>query len=214
MSSGARIGLQTLEEAAEDTQRILRERDAELRRMDPSLSGRDAQTVYRDASGRRVNVETLEAERLAKQRAEEEKKLAQLEANKGEVQKREAEERRARMMEFKDVPLAIYKEDKVLNEKLKEEERWADPMLPYLMKKKNKKKKKKSKKDGDRDDEDVPAKPAYKGPIGPPNRFDIAPGHRWDGVDRSNGFEREYFARMAENKWKEAEAYKWSVEDM
>lgn len=56
-------------------------------------------------------------------------------------------------------------------------------------------------------------RPTYKGSF-PPNRFSIRPGYRWDGIDRSNGFEQSWFAREA-NKVAIAEvAYKWSVEDM
>lgn len=56
--------------------------------------------------------------------------------------------------------------------------------------------------------------PRYKGPAPPPNRFNIMPGYRWDGVDRSNGFESKYFSSISNKKAVSADAYKWSVEDM
>jgi len=57
-------------------------------------------------------------------------------------------------------------------------------------------------------------KPTYQGPEPPPNRFGIRPGYRWDGVDRSNGFEKLFFTKLSDKKAIKDIAYKWSVEDM
>ena len=56
-------------------------------------------------------------------------------------------------------------------------------------------------------------RPSYRGVV-PPNRFGVRPGYRWDGVDRSNGFEKTWFATQSNKKAIADEAYKWSVEDM
>ncbi|KAF9957406.1 Pre-mRNA-splicing factor cwc26 [Mortierella alpina] len=171
-----------------------------MRALDPTKTGRDADTVYRDASGRKVDRVQEKIEKAEAARREIEKQEQQMEWGKGIVQREAEVDRKRREEEEKLKPLARYKDDAELNEELKERDRWNDPAAKFLT---GVKKSKKA----------APKYPLYQGNI-PPNRFNIRPGYRWDGVDRSIGFEQEYFQRMNTKKHNAMEAHMWSVEDM
>lgn len=84
------------------------------------------------------------------------------------------------------------------NDDIRNVERWNDPGNQFIGTK--------SKKQSN--------KPQYKGPQPPPNRFNIPPGFRWDGVDRSNGFESKLFGSINNKNIKVYQHNKWSAEDM
>uniref|UniRef100_A0A8C7ALL6 BUD13 homolog n=1 Tax=Neovison vison TaxID=452646 RepID=A0A8C7ALL6_NEOVI len=161
-----------------------------------------AETVFRDKSGRKRNLklERLEQRRKAEKDSERDELYAQW--GKGLAQSRQQQQNVEDAVKEMQKPLARYIDDEDLDRMLREQEREGDPMASFI--KKSKAKENKNKK----------VRPRYSGPAPPPNRFNIWPGYRWDGVDRSNGFEQKRFARLASKKAVEELAYKWSVEDM
>ncbi|KAG2187002.1 hypothetical protein INT44_003230 [Umbelopsis vinacea] len=198
MSSGHRVGLQTTEQIKAETIRLKKQRDKEMRELDPTISGRDATTVYRDKSGRKFDVGILKAEEARRKKEELEKEERMMEWGKGLVQREEKAAEQKRLEEEKNKPLARYADDREFNDELKERELWNDPAAQFLSASKKKKKSR---------------RPTYQGQWAP-NRFGIPPGYRWDGVDRSNGFEKDYFLRQNARSARDAEAHAWSVEDM
>ncbi|XP_072885934.1 BUD13 homolog [Hemitrygon akajei] len=199
MLSGGQAGLvstDTLRKEKEDRRK--RERAAEHLADD----SRNAVTVFRDKLGKKRD---LDQERL-EQKKKEEEKAAKLEKyaqwGKGVAQKEQQKQNIEDALYEMQKPLARHIDDEDLDRLLRERERDGDPMAGLIRKKKEKEVKNKNE------------KPRYNGPAPPPNRFNLYPGYRWDGVDRSNGFEKKRFARLAEKKAVQEIAYKWSVEDM
>lgn len=93
------------------------------------------------------------------------------------------------------------KSDLETDMELRGREMAADPMLEYFREKNREKQGLAS------------SKPVYKGHY-PPNRYNIRPGHRWDGVDRSNGHEKKLLERQASLKANEEESYRNATRDM
>uniref|UniRef100_A0AAQ6INY8 BUD13 homolog n=1 Tax=Anabas testudineus TaxID=64144 RepID=A0AAQ6INY8_ANATE len=198
MLSGGKAGLVSVD--------VLRKEQEENRRRERKNQpledeSRNAQTVFRDKSGKRrdLDSEREEQKKKAGEKAAKDEKYAQwgkgLAQNQMEQQKLEDALREAQK------PLARHYDDEDLDRMLREQEREGDPMAAMLRRKKER-------------NVNAQEKPRYKGPAPPPNRFNIQPGYRWDGVDRSNGFEQKRYTRMADKKAVQEAAYKWSVEDM
>lgn len=202
MASGAMAGLQSADQV---TAALKRKKKAEFKSMqeaglDPT--GRAQETIYRDASGRIINVAMKRAEMRAKAEEEERKKQEELEGRKGDVQRREKEERKQALQNAKVMGVARHADDKDMNNELKERERWNDPMAQLISSKKSSSKSGKSK----------TSRKSYQGAF-EPNRYGIRPGWRWDGVDRANGFERKWFAARNKAKDREALEYAWQLDE-
>lgn len=198
MESGARAGLQT---AAQVAAAMKQKQDEERRKADEVLkdAGSAAQeTIYRDASGRIINVAMKRAEARKKAEEEERKRLEKEKAARGDVQNAEAARRKQQLQDAKTMTVARYADDADLNDELKERGHWNDPAAGFLRKKKA--------------GRSVTGKPLYQGAF-QPNRYGIRPGYRWDGVDRGNGFETQWFASRNRKANIEKLEYAWQMDE-
>ena len=169
-------------------------------------SGKYAIPVYRErATGHKRDLKKEEEAKseYEKAKAEEEaKKKAELEKiSKGLKQNQDQKANLDDYLLEASKPFARYEDDDELDKLLREKELEGDPMLEYFRQKKIK--------EGDSKE----GVKKFRGPASL-NRFNIVPGHRWDGVDRSNGFERRWFEKIAEKEAIKEEAYRWATDDM
>ncbi|KIV99796.1 uncharacterized protein PV09_08601 [Verruconis gallopava] len=202
--SGTKAGLQSSKDVAAAAERMKRE---ERRRMKEAMEeagiagGKEGGTIYRDASGRIINIAMKRAEARRKAEEAEAKKREEAEAARGDAQRAMKEERLQKLKDAKYMTFARGADDAELNEELKEAERWNDPAAQFIdtaAKRRNKKSKS--------------GRPLYQGSFAP-NRFGIRPGYRWDGVDRSNGFESKWFEARNRKKDMEELKYAWQMDE-
>jgi len=196
---GKKAGLQTGFALHQEMKELQKKQKEAFRKMDESLTGQNAITAVRASKKRQMEAK-IEEEKVKQE------KLAKLEAvyskwNKGLKQGQDQSEKLVQDLYEMTKPMARFAADEDLDEHLRVQMHDGDPMAQYLSKKKVQKSGK-------------PARPVYRGPADNPNRFSILPGYRWDGVDRSNGFEKKYYEMQNKGVAIQEDAYKWSVSDM
>jgi pre-mRNA-splicing factor CWC26 len=206
MSDGTHAGLQT---AAAVSAQMARRKAAELAEWEAEQAAHghkkgkgkgkeQEETVYRDATGRRIDISMRRAEARREADALAAKEKAEKEAQLGDVQLALKAQRKEELEEARFMPLARTIDDEDLNRELKSQQRWNDPAAQFM----------KSKEEG----RSVSGKPVYKG-AAPPNRYGIRPGYRWDGVDRGNGWEAERFkAQNRRGRLKELD-FAWQTDE-
>lgn len=200
MSDGTHAGLQS--GAAVSAQLKLREKaereDFERHRK----NAKEEETVYRDATGRRIDVSMRRAEaRKAAAEAEEKERLAK-ESLKGDVQLEKARQRKQDLEDAKVMSFARTADDDELNRDLKDLERWNDPMAQFMS----------GQSKGGPGGKKSKRRPIYAG-AAPPNRYGIKPGYRWDGVDRGNRFEGERFKALNRRDRNKGLEYSWQMDE-
>lgn len=206
MGDGTHAGLQSAAAVSKQYQKRKRE-EAEAWAREQGRSGAGAgagtgkmveETVYRDATGRRIDISMRRQEARREQDEQARKAREELEAQKGDVQRLARERRREELDEARFMPVARTVDDEAMNRELRDVQRWNDPAAQFL-----------SKKEAGRS---ASGKPLYWG-AAKPNRYAIRPGHRWDGVDRGNGWEEERFKVLNRTERNKDLNYTWQMDE-
>lgn len=176
---------------------------------DAGVTGQHAETVVRDRRGRKLEMlsEFLNQEAYKEGKAAKEAK-EEYEWGRGKVQKEKDEDHRRELEDIKNAPFARYESDLKLERARKEEIRADDPMAAYMLQKQRDALAQEATRSG------KVLKPEYKGPPPKPNRFNVRPGYRWDGIDRGNGFEARWFKRQSELVTKHERDRAWGMSDL
>ena len=99
---------------------------------DPEAVAAAQETVYRDASGKKLDMKLERAEAARKKREREEREAQKMEWGKGLVQREDAEKRRREEERIRLNGFTRFADDKELNRAQKDQERWNDPAAAFM----------------------------------------------------------------------------------
>jgi pre-mRNA-splicing factor CWC26 len=137
---------------------------------------------------------------------------AQFEWGLGTVQKQEAARALQHIADMADQPFARTEDDPQLEKLRKTAIRDGDPMAEYFLHQQAEAEE--LERDHIAATTGVKLKPRYSGPAPAPNRFGIAPGYRWDAVDRGNQFERQVMLFGSSRKASAEDKHRYSSSDL
>ena len=142
-------------------------------------------TVYRDTSGRIIDIDEKRAE-IEQHKEEEIQRKQQLEKqiNQGDVQRIEKEELKKSIRRAQTNHLSP--NDSEYNDYMKSRTHFDDPLLTFVA-------------TTNTNPTSKTGRPTYSKGISPPNRFNIPAGAHWDGINRSNGFEEVVMRHLNES---------------
>jgi pre-mRNA-splicing factor CWC26 len=204
MSSGHTAGLQKGRDFAHKEAKIQSQRRDEAQEMVDKYG--IGETVYREKTKRAGDKDN--DQKTKKKPLTKEEKLF---LHTGRAQLEQAARAHQEFAKIQESSFARRSDDTELEDMRKSEIRPDDPMAVYAA---SRGRKRSGPTTTDGTTSTTITRPVYKGPPPKPNRFHISPGHRWDAVDRGNGFEDRLLAKRAMSHHQREREYRHSAADM